>query len=52
VFGPVARVAGFDRIDKAIAVANGSPFGLQLSVLTRHLSAVLRFPDDFDVGAL
>jgi acyl-CoA reductase-like NAD-dependent aldehyde dehydrogenase len=52
VFGPIALVAGFDRIDDAIALANDSPFGLQGSVFTRDLAAVLRFADDFDVGAL
>jgi acyl-CoA reductase-like NAD-dependent aldehyde dehydrogenase len=52
VFGPVALVAAFDRIDDAIALANDSPFGLQGSIFTRDLGAVLRFADDFEVGAL
>jgi acyl-CoA reductase-like NAD-dependent aldehyde dehydrogenase len=52
VFGPVAVVASFEQIDDAIALANDSPFGLQGSVFTRDLGAVLRFADDFDVGAL
>ena len=52
VFGPVAVVAPFEEIDEALALANDSPFGLQGSVFTRDLGAVLRFADDFDVGAL
>jgi acyl-CoA reductase-like NAD-dependent aldehyde dehydrogenase len=52
VFGPVAVVAPFERIDEALALANDSPFGLQGAVFTRDLGAVLRFADDFDVGAL
>jgi acyl-CoA reductase-like NAD-dependent aldehyde dehydrogenase len=52
VFGPVAVVATFEQIDDALALANDSPFGLQGSVFTRDLGAILRFADDFDVGAL
>ncbi len=52
VFGPVALVAGFDQVDEAIALANDSAFGLHGSVFTRDLGAVLRFTDDFEVGAL
>lgn len=52
VFGPIAIVATFEQVDEAIALANDSPFGLQGSVFTRDLGAILRFADDFDVGAL
>jgi acyl-CoA reductase-like NAD-dependent aldehyde dehydrogenase len=52
VFGPVAVVAPFEHIDAALALANDSPFGLQGSVFTRDLGSVLRFADEFDVGAL
>jgi acyl-CoA reductase-like NAD-dependent aldehyde dehydrogenase len=52
VFGPVALISGFDTIGEALELANDSPFGLQGSVFTRDLGAVLRFSDDFDVGAL
>jgi acyl-CoA reductase-like NAD-dependent aldehyde dehydrogenase len=52
VFGPVALVAAFDHLDDALALANDTPFGLQGSVFTRDLGAVLRFADDFEVGAL
>jgi acyl-CoA reductase-like NAD-dependent aldehyde dehydrogenase len=52
VFGPVAVVATFEQIDEALALANDSPFGLQGSVFTSDLGAILRFADDFDVGAL
>jgi acyl-CoA reductase-like NAD-dependent aldehyde dehydrogenase len=52
VFGPVALVAAFDRIDHDLELANDSPFGLQRSIFTRDLGAVLRFADDFEVGAL
>jgi len=52
VFGPVALVVPFDTVDDALRMANDSPFGLQGAVFTRDLAAVLRFADDFDVGAL
>lgn len=52
VFGPVAIVAPFDTVDQALTLANDSPFGLQGSVFTRDLGAMMRFADDFDVGAL
>jgi len=52
VFGPVALVAAFDSIDQALELANDSPFGLQGAIFTRDLGAILRFSDDFDVGAL
>ena len=52
VFGPIGVVAAFDEIEDAVALANASPFGLQGSVFTRDLGAVLRFADDFDVGAM
>jgi len=52
VFGPIALVAAFDSIDQAIELANDSPFGLQGAIFTRDLGTILRFSDDFDVGAL
>ena len=52
VFGPIALVTPFDSIEDALRLANDSPFGLQGAVFTRDLAAVLRFADDFDVGAL
>jgi acyl-CoA reductase-like NAD-dependent aldehyde dehydrogenase len=52
VFGPIALVTAFDHLDDALALANDTPFGLQGSVFTRDLGAVLRFADDFEVGSL
>jgi acyl-CoA reductase-like NAD-dependent aldehyde dehydrogenase len=52
VFGPIALVAAFDSIDQAVELANDSPFGLQGAIFTRDLGTILRFSDDFDVGAL
>lgn len=52
VFGPIALVAAFDTVDEALQLANDSPFGLQGAVFTRDLAAVMRFSEDFDVGAM
>lgn len=52
IFGPIALVLTFESIDQALELANDSPFGLQGSVFTRDLAALMRFSDDFDVGAL
>lgn len=52
VFGPVALVAAFEGIDQAVELANDSPFGLQGAIFTRDLGTILRFSDDFEVGAL
>lgn len=52
VFGPIAIVTPFDSMDEALQLANDTPFGLQGAVFTRDLGAVLRFSDEFDVGAL
>ncbi|HEY3678163.1 MAG TPA: aldehyde dehydrogenase family protein, partial [Bradyrhizobium sp.] len=52
VFGPIAIVASFEQVDEALALANDSPFGLQGSIFTRDLGTILRFADDFDVGAM
>jgi len=52
VFGPIALVTAFDRVEEALRLANDSPFGLQGSVFTRNLQAAFQFAEDFDVGAL
>jgi succinate-semialdehyde dehydrogenase/glutarate-semialdehyde dehydrogenase len=36
-FGPVFPVIGFDSIDEAIAIANGSQYGLGGGVITRDI---------------
>ncbi|WP_298229802.1 aldehyde dehydrogenase family protein [Gryllotalpicola sp.] len=40
VFGPVLSVIAVDSVDEAVAVANGTPFGLGAGVWGRDLSAV------------
>jgi gamma-glutamyl-gamma-aminobutyraldehyde dehydrogenase len=42
VFGPVLSVLAVDSVDQAVAVANGTPFGLGAGLWTRDLSAAHR----------
>lgn len=41
IFGPVLTVTTFGSIDEAIAIANGTPYGLVTGVWTRDLSKAL-----------
>src|SRR6184192_888375 len=41
IFGPVLTVTTFGSVDEAIAVANGTPYGLVTGVWTRDLSRAL-----------
>ena len=41
IFGPVLTVTTFDSLDEAIAIANGTPYGLVTGVWTRDLSKAL-----------
>src|SRR5207244_11772789 len=41
IFGPVLTVTTFESVDEAIAVANGTPYGLVTGIWTRDLSKAL-----------
>ncbi len=42
IFGPVLTVTPFESVDEAIAIANGTPYGLVTGIWTRDLSKALR----------
>lgn len=52
VFGPVAAVLRADDFDHALAIANGTPFGLAAGVVTESLSAAHRFIDRIEAGVV
>jgi phosphonoacetaldehyde dehydrogenase len=51
-FGPVSPVIRFKTIDEAIALANGTPFGLSSSVCSNRLDDVMRFIAELQVGSV
>ena len=52
VFGPVCTVTPFDTVDEAIALANGTRFGLQAGVFTKDLSVALRAARELEFGGV
>jgi len=51
-FGPVIPLFRFDDIDQAIAIINGTGFGLQSGVFTNDLRTIRKLFDELEVGAL
>jgi len=51
-FGPVSPIIGFDGIDEAIALANGTAYGLSSSVCTQRLDHITRFVNELHVGTV
>ena len=52
VFGPVLTVNAVDSLDEAIALANGTRYGLQAGIFTRDLAAALRAGDELEFGGV
>jgi succinate-semialdehyde dehydrogenase/glutarate-semialdehyde dehydrogenase len=50
VFGPVAPIVTFDNDDEAIALANGSDFGLISYVYSENLTRAIRVAEAIDSG--
>jgi succinate-semialdehyde dehydrogenase / glutarate-semialdehyde dehydrogenase len=50
VFGPVAPVVPFDTEDEAVAMANGTEFGLVSYVHTRDIGRGLRVSERIEAG--
>ncbi|MGZ5035895.1 MAG: phosphonoacetaldehyde dehydrogenase [Usitatibacter sp.] len=51
-FGPVSPVIRFSGIDEAIAIANGTAYGLSSAVCTNRLDYVTRFVSELHVGTV
>jgi acyl-CoA reductase-like NAD-dependent aldehyde dehydrogenase len=51
-FGPVSPIITFRSIDDAIAMANGTAYGLSSSVCTHRLDYITRFIDELQVGTV
>jgi phosphonoacetaldehyde dehydrogenase len=51
-FGPVSPVIRFGTIEEAIAISNGTAFGLSSGVCTNRLDYITRFVSELNVGSV
>ena len=51
-FGPVSPIIRFKNIDQAIAISNGTAYGLSSSVCTNRLDYITRFINELHVGTV
>jgi len=51
-FGPVSPVIRFENLDEAIAIINGTAFGLSSGVCTNRLDVITRLVNELHVGSV
>jgi len=51
-FGPLVTVAPYDSLDEALALANGTPYGLQAGIFTRDLGRALAATRALEFGGI
>jgi putative phosphonoacetaldehyde dehydrogenase len=51
-FGPVSPILTFGSIDEAIAIANGTAYGLSSSVCTNRMGDITRFVNELHMGTV
>ncbi len=52
VFGPLCTVSGYDTLDEAIGLANGTRYGLQAGIFMRDVKAALRAAHELEFGGV
>lgn len=52
LFGPAVAVTSFSSFDEAIALANGTNYGLSASIFTQDIDRAMRFAREVDAGNL
>lgn len=52
LFGPAVAVTPFGSFDEALALANGTNYGLSASIFTQDIDRALRFAREVDAGNL
>jgi aldehyde dehydrogenase (NAD+) len=50
IFGPVVSVIPVESFEEAIAVANGTEFGLSLSMYTQNINRAFKAMEEFESG--
>jgi phosphonoacetaldehyde dehydrogenase len=51
-FGPVSPIIRFGNIDEAIAISNGTAYGLSSAVCTNRLDYIMKFVAELNVGTV
>jgi acyl-CoA reductase-like NAD-dependent aldehyde dehydrogenase len=51
-FGPVSPIIRFRTVDEAIAIANGTAYGLSSAVCTNRFDLITRFVNELNVGTV
>ncbi len=51
-FGPVSPIIRFNTVDEAIAIANGTAYGLSSSLCTNRFDLIQRFVNELHVGTV
>jgi putative phosphonoacetaldehyde dehydrogenase len=51
-FGPVSPIITFGSIDEAIAIANGTAYGLSSAVCTNRMDDITRFVNELEMGTV
>ena len=52
VFGPVCSVTPYDTLDEAVALCNGTRFGLQAGIFTANVRTALRAAQELEFGGV
>ncbi|HYM50550.1 MAG TPA: aldehyde dehydrogenase family protein [Candidatus Limnocylindrales bacterium] len=52
IFGPVLTVTTFESVEEAIAIANGTPYGLVTGIWTRDLHRALKVATEVKAGQI
>jgi acyl-CoA reductase-like NAD-dependent aldehyde dehydrogenase len=52
VFGPVVTVSPYETLDEALALANGTKYGLQAGIFTTDLDNALRAAEELEFGGV
>jgi putative phosphonoacetaldehyde dehydrogenase len=51
-FGPVSPIITFGSVDEAIAIVNGTAYGLSSAVCTNRMTDIMRFVQELHVGTV